>query len=70
MDDMARFTRRRARFIIDVFLAVFLRLTAVRVVLRLRVVVFFAAFLLLLAIRASSVEDGRRTSDPIPRRAR
>jgi hypothetical protein len=60
MDETARFTRRRARFIIDVFLAVFLRLVAVRVVLRLRVVVFFAAaFFLLLAIRASSVE-GRR----------
>jgi hypothetical protein len=60
MDETARFTRRRARFIIDVFLAVFLRLVAVRVVLRLRVVVFFAAaFLLLLAIRASSVEGSR-----------
>jgi hypothetical protein len=60
MDETARFTRRRARFIIDVFLAVFLRLVAVRVVLRLRVVVFFAAaFFLLLAIRASSVEGSR-----------
>jgi hypothetical protein len=41
---MARFTRRFARFTMDVFFAVFLRLATVRV-LRFFAAVFFAAFL-------------------------
>ena len=55
----ARFTRRRARFIIEVFFAVFFRLVAVRVTLRFFVVFFAAAFFLRLAMRSSSVEDMR-----------
>lgn len=66
MEVTARFTRRRARFIIEVFFAVFLRFVAARVTLRFFVVFVAAAFFLRLAMRISSVEDRRIKSDPIP----
>jgi hypothetical protein len=42
---MARFTRRFARLIIELFFTTFLRLAMVRVVLRFVVADFFVAFL-------------------------
>lgn len=54
IEETARFTRRLARFIIDVFFVVFLRLAAVRVVLRFLVVAGFFADFLLFAMWPSS----------------
>jgi hypothetical protein len=52
---MARFTRRFARFTMDVFFAAFLRLATVRV-LRFFVAVFFAAFLRLANMASSGFQ--------------
>lgn len=64
MVETARFTRRLARFIIDVFFAVFLRFMAVRVSLRFLVFLvmgdFFADFLLLAMWPSSAC--GRRAA--------
>ena len=65
--DTARFTRRFARFIIEVFFAAFLRLGAVRAVLRFLVVAgFLAAFLRFAMWPSSGCRDVRPHCIPIP----